>query len=76
MLARVVTARDLDYVILNVAILLVLVDLSVYCMCPQIQKILNGVCEKMKKIKAKNEHNAQKGAELKFCTRQYLYNSE
>ena len=30
----------------------------------------------MKSIKAKNGHDAEKGAELKFCTRQYLYNSE
>ena len=30
----------------------------------------------MKEMKAKNEHEAQKGAELKFFTLQYLYISE
>ena len=43
--------------------------------CP-IKEKLKEVCEKMKKMKAKNEGDAQKGAEFKFCTRQNLYFSE
>ena len=32
------------------------------------------VCaKKWREMKAKNDHDAQGGAELKFCTRQYLY---
>ena len=44
--------------------------------CAPKKKNVNGVCEKMKKMMAKYEHNAQKEAELKFCTHQYLYISE
>ena len=45
-------------------------------MLPQKEKCEWCVREKMKKMMAKNEHNAQKGAELKFGEHQYLYISE
>ena len=44
-------------------------------MCPQ-KRNVNSVCRKTEKIKAKNDHDTQKGAKLKFCTYQYLYISE
>ena len=68
-LARVVIGCNLYY--LNWVFLLVLDDvindLCIYMdMCPK-KKNVNGVCEKMKKMMAKNEHSAQKGAQLKFA---------
>ena len=45
MLARVVIARDLNCVLLNVAFLLVLVDVSVYVCAPEERKDLNDVCK-------------------------------
>ena len=35
---------------------------------------MNDVCAK--KMKVKSENGTQEGAKLKFCTHQYLYNSE
>ena len=35
--------------------------------CAPKKKNVNGVCEKMKNMMAKNEHSAQKGAELNFA---------
>ena len=32
--------------------------------------------QKVKKARVKNKNSAQKGAEMKICTHQYLYNSE
>ena len=53
------------------------VDFSdLYGFEPEMKKKMNYVCEKMRKIKANNDLDAQKRAELNFCTRQYLYNSE
>ena len=52
------------------------VDVLIYMDLPPKWKKLNDVCEEMKKTKAINGHDAQKGAELNFCTYQYLYNSK
>ena len=49
------------------------------CICryvPPKKKNVNSVFRKTEKMKAKNDHDTQKGAELKFCTQQYLYISE
>ena len=72
-LARVVIARDLYYFECWNFVNLdnVIDDWYIYVKIPS-----KKVCEKMKNMKEKNERDAQKGAELKFCTRQYLYISE
>ena len=75
-LTRVVVARDLNCIMLNVAFLLDLVDVSVYVYALGKREDLNDVCKKMKKVKAKNKNGAQKDAEINFCAHQYLYNSE
>ena len=43
------------------------------CMCAPEKRNLNGVCEKMIKMMVEDEHDAQRRAELKFSTHQYLY---
>ena len=45
-------------------------------MCAPEKINLNDVCQKMKKMMVNDELDAQKGAELNFCRRQYLYISE
>ena len=59
----------------NVAFLLVLLDVSVYLCAPEKENFELCV-RKEEKGKGENEHNAQKGAELKNCPHQYLYISE
>ena len=76
LLARVVVACDLNCIMLNVAFLLVLVDVSVYVCVPEKKKRFELSVQKNWQNTIKERKWRKKGTGIKFCAHQYMYTSE